>query len=206
MTMIDARTSHLAKIGAAIAVAFVLMAIIVGCGSQQAATPAKAGSTAKEGLPVAQSAMTTAAPDAKLLLVQTATGVTPTSTPVWTYLFGSPSSGKTYVVYVANGKTMNASEYGTAGLSKSEWAKVPTTDAWKIDSNTAYQTALTASGAKAAPPTYNMGLLTYIPASETSSTTKPFVWYISLAPNTSGITTGSVEVDAQTGAVIKPKP
>ena len=50
---------------------------------------------------------------------QTAQAVTPTATPVWGYLFGSPSTDKTFFVYVTAGRSMGAKQYGQAGLSAS---------------------------------------------------------------------------------------
>ncbi len=119
---------------------------------------------------------------------------------MWAFLFGSPSSDKTYVVYIAGGTTMSgAQEYGTAGLSAAEWAKVPGTEAWKIDSDAAYKKALEVSGAKGTPTGYMMGLLTYKPEADTS-TVEAFVWNVQFDPGDSGATTSSIKVDARTGA------
>jgi hypothetical protein len=174
------------------------MALLAGCG-QTPAAKIKGGPTALDNLAVARSALTTRAPDAKLLVVQTAQGVEPTGTPVWGYLFGSPSTDKIYIVYVAHGTSMGAQEYGKAGLSKAEWAKVPGTDSWKIDSPDAYSKALAASGAKGAPRAYMMGLMTYKPQVDTS-TAEPFVWSVRFDPGKSGATTRTIDVNANTGA------
>jgi hypothetical protein len=203
--MIHARNGRSAKIISILALVIALASVVVGCGSKTASTPSAsktvvAGATAKSGLSAAAAALTTTAPDAKLLVVQTDGAVTVTSAPVWSFLFGSPKSDKTYLVYVTDGKAGAASEYGTAGLSKKEWAVVPNADDWKIDSDAAYRTAQTAAGASTAGA-YTMGFLTHVPQSETSSTTKPFTWYVSFDP-ASGATTGTVEVDANTGAVV----
>lgn len=171
---------------------------VSGCGSKEA-TPKTSGS-AKGAITIARSALSTMAPDAKLLLVQTATATKPSAAPVWAYLFGSPETDKTYVVYVENGKAMPASEYGTAGLEASEWSSVPGIDAWKIDSDEAYTKALAASGAKGDPEAYDMGLLTYVPPSaNTSTTSEAFMWYVQFVPGTSGATDGTVQVNAKTG-------
>lgn len=186
---------------AVVFVALALAVVLVGCGDKD--EPAATSGSAMGGLDVARSAISTMAPDAKLLLVQTATSLAPTETPVWAYLFGSPTNDKTYVVYVSNGKTMQAAEYGTAGLSEKEWGEVPGTDDWKIDSAAAYDKAVDASGLSAAPSFYNMGFLTYVPSSDETNTTKPFVWHVQLIPSGSGDATASVRVDAKTGAAEK---
>jgi hypothetical protein len=130
---------------------------------------------------------------------------TTTSTPVWGYLFGSPTDNKTYLVYVKAGEVVSAAEYGTADFSASEWAAVPGTDAWKIDSDAAYEKALAVSGAKGTPAAFEMGILTYVPPSwEDSATTKSFVWNVMFEPGASGATTGVVEVDAVSGAAVAP--
>ena len=183
-----------------VAVLALAVTLLAGCGKTTGttSTPVPKGGTALGSLAIAKSSMTTTAPDAKLLVVQTAEAATPTSTPVWGYLFGSPANDKIWVVYVANGVSMGAQEYGTAGLSKTEWAAVPGTDGWTVDSDTAYTKALAASGAKGAPAAYMMGLLTFKPTSDTS-TVQPFVWSVQFDPGASGATTSSINVDAKTG-------
>jgi len=183
-----------------VAVLALAVTLLAGCGKTAGitSTPVPKAGTALGSLAIAKSSMTTTAPDAKLLVVQTAEAATPTSTPVWGYLFGSPANDKIWVVYVANGVSMGAQEYGTAGLSKTEWAAVPGTDGWTVDSDTAYTKALAASGAKGAPAAYMMGLLTFKPTSDTS-TVQPFVWSVQFDPGASGATTSSINVDAKTG-------
>ena len=183
-----------------VAVLALAVTLLAGCGKTAAttSTPVPKAGTALGSLAIAKSSMTTTAPDAKLLVVQTAEAATPTSTPVWGYLFGSPANDKIWVVYVANGVSMGAQEYGTAGLSKTEWAAVPGTDGWTVDSDTAYTKALAASGAKGAPAAYMMGLLTFKPTSDTS-TVQPLVWSVQFDPGASGATTSSINVDAKTG-------
>jgi len=202
--MIHSRTSRSARAIVTIAFALALVVALAGCGNKattDATQPAaQTGLSAKAGLPLAASALATMAPDAKLLVVQTADAVTTTSTPVWSYLFGSPKDDKTYLVYVENGKAMPASEYGTAGLKKAEWDKVPNADDWKIDSEAAAKSARAAAGASATSA-YTMGFLTYVPSDDKKTTTKVFTWYVSFDP-TSGATTGTVEVDANTGEVV----
>ena len=176
-----------------------LALLVAGCGSKSSGSTVEPGPTALGSLPAARSALSTMAPDAKLLVVQSAQAVTPTGTPVWAYLFGSPSNDKTFVVYMTGGQSMGAQEYATAGLSADEWKKVPGTDDWTVDSDTAYTKALAESGAKGDPAAYMMGLLTYKSAEDTS-TIKPFVWQVFFDPGKSGATTGAIEVDAKTGA------
>ena len=194
------RTGRLAGIVAAAVLAVVLLSMLTGCGNKsEKSTPT--GDTAQAYIPVARSALSTMAPDAKLLLVQMADATTPTSTPVWVYLFGSPKSDKTYVVYVDQGNAMPATEYGTAGLSADEWKKVPSEDTWKVDSDEAYDKALEASGAKGDPLAFFMGLQTYVPESiAATATVKPYIWYVSFDPGKSGATTSTIEVNAKTGS------
>lgn len=199
--MIHARISRIAKIGSGVALALALILAAAGCGSK-AANSAPANASARESLPVAVSALSTMAPDAKLLVVQTSGAATPTSTPTWSYLFGSPKTDKTFLVEVKGGKVVSADEYGAAGLTQPEWSAVPSADAWKIDSTDAYKKAVAASGAKSGEAAYSMGFLTYLPSSETTSGTKPFVWYVSFDPSTSGAGTGTIQIDAKTGTVI----
>lgn len=183
---------------AVLALALAGTAVLAACGSKAPDTTAK-GPTAKGGLAVARAALSTTAPDAKLLVVQTASAVTATATPVWGYLFGSPKDDKTYVVYVENGKATPAQPYGDAGLSATEWSAVPNTDAWKIDSDEAYKKAFAAAGGKGAPAAWAMGLVTYVPKAAATSTVQPFVWSVMFEPGASGIGTAPVEVDAKTG-------
>lgn len=200
--MTHARTSRPAKIVSILALVLALALTVAGCGKSAStdSKPATPAATAKAGLPVAVSALATTAPDAKLLVVQTEIPVTPTSTPVWGYLFGSQETDKTYLVRVSDGKAMPASEYGATGMNANEWAVVPNTDEWKIDSDAAYQKALPVAKAKTSAP-YTMGFLTYVPSSAANSATKPFVWYVSFDP-VSGASSGTVEIDAKTGAVL----
>jgi hypothetical protein len=174
--------------------------LLAGCsGTSGTSTTTKTGSTALAGLSAAKSALSTTSPDAKLLVVETAQAVEPTGTPIWAYVFGSPSTDKIFVVYLSNGQSMGAQENGTAGLSAAEWAKVPGTDAWKIDSDAAYKKALAASGATGTPAAYMMGFITYKAASDTS-TIEPFVWNVQFDPGTSGATPNTLNVNATTGA------
>ena len=178
-------------------VAVFSLAFISGCSSPD--DSAASGTTTVLGsLPVARSALSTTAPDAKLLLVQTATSATPTSSPVWAYLFGSPSTDVIYLVYAADGSVMSTQEYGTAGLTAEQWAEVPEDIAWAIDSDEAYTNALEVSGAEGDPAAYMMGIMSYKPADDTS-TVEPNVWNVWYDPGTSGATTSLILVDAESG-------
>lgn len=180
----------------AVAALVLVTLALAACG--QNSDSVKAGPTALGSLDAARSALSTTAPDAKLLVVQTAQATATTGTPVWSYLFGSPSTDKLYVVYLTGGKSMGAQEYGKVGLTKEQWAKVPTTDDLKVDSDEALKAALAASGAKGDPLAYMMGILTYKPETDTS-TIEPLVWTVQFDPGESGATTSSINVDAKTG-------
>lgn len=183
---------------ALVALALISAAALVGCGDKKEEQQ-PVGKTAKQGLAAARSALSTMAPDGKLLVVQTAAAVTPTSTPVWAYLFGSPKTDTVYVVYVQNGQPMGASQYGTGGLTAAQWAKVPSSDEWKVDSDEALRKALEESGAEGTPSGYVMGFVTFVPTQSGTQTVEPFVWNVSFDPGTSGAATGTIAVDARTG-------
>ncbi len=198
--MSDARTKRLAKIIWALTFAFALAMIVTGCTGDKEPEATETSSTAIGGIEAARSALSTIAPDAKLLVVQTAEGTTPTATPVWAYLFGSPATDATYLVYVTDGLVMSAAEYGTAGLAAEEWTLVPGLDDWLIDSDEAYDSALEISGATGDPTAYYMGLQTYLPASMAeTATAEVFTWYVYFDPGESGATTSTIRVDANTG-------
>ena len=184
------------------AVAFA--AVLTGCnGNKESATKADTD-TAMDGVKVAQSSLSTTAPDSKLLLVQTANVVTATSTPVWQYLFGSPKDGSIYAVTVKDGKVMTTQPYGTAGMDDAEWDKVPAASEWKIDSEEALANALKINEDNTKTTPWAMGFVTYVPKSAaTSATIAPFVWSVAFDPQGSGSNT--VDVDAKTGKAKKGK-
>lgn len=195
VTFMDKRTLQIGAFVIAIA-ALAAVAVFGGLGSG-GVTPSDA-STALGSLEVAESALSTTAPDARLLIVQMMASSTPTGTPEWAYLFGSPSTDMAYLVYTADGEIMTSMEYGSVGLSADEWDDVPETRAWKIDSDAAYEKALAASGAKGDPAGYFMGLMMY-KSSEDTSTVEPFQWNVWFDPGASGATTNLIVVDATTG-------
>lgn len=175
----------------------VVTAGLLGCNGGSG-TPSS-GPTALGSLSAAQSALSTMAPDARLLVVQTASSVTPTGTPVWVYLFGDPKTDKTYLVYATDGQPMGgAQEYGTAGLSETDWKDVPDEYEWTVDSDDAYSKALAASGATGDPAAYMMGLMTYKSSADTS-TVEPLVWNVWFDPGSSGATENTILVDAESG-------
>jgi hypothetical protein len=200
--------SRVAGVGAA-ALALVLVVGLAGCSSSgststgsSTTTPAMpTGSTAKGQLATAQSALSTMAPDAKLLLVTTAEIVSATSTPVWQYLFGSPKTDKTYSVTVMGGRAM-PQQYGDAGMTANEWMIVPSVAEWKVDSDAAVQTArelfAKAGGKKDAE--YVLGMVTYVPKSAGKSNLKGMTWAVSFNPVSVGkAPTTTVDVNARTG-------
>jgi len=202
--MIHTRVIDRAKMGAAIAVVLVALFLLAGCGKQAATptvTPPTTAASAKTGFPAAVSAISTTAPDAKLLVVQSATAISTTGTPVWSYLFGSPKTGKTYQVIVLSGKAIRTTEYGTADLTPAQWAQVPPVDKWKINSPEAYEKARATANANPSSA-YTMGFLMFLPPTAVGSKTKPLTWYVSFDPQTSNATTGTVGIDITTGAVV----
>lgn len=183
---------------AVVALVAAVAAGVVILGGHSASTTASDSSTAMGSYDVAQSALTTAAPDAKLLVVQMLQSVNATGTPYWAYLFGSPSTDMGYLVYATAGSVMTWSEYGSLGLSAAEWAKVPDVKGVKIDSDEAYSKALAVSGATGTPNGYFMGLMTYKSAEDTS-TVDPFQWNVWFEPGSSGATSNLILVDAKSG-------
>jgi hypothetical protein len=188
--------SRLAAVLLSVAMTVLLLMALVGCGGQ---APTAAG-TAKSSLALAQSRIATTAPDAKLLLVQTGNVVSATSTPVWTYLFGSPKTNTIYAVMIQNGTASGPMPYGNADLPAAEWAAIPTTtDAWKIDSDAAVAKAFAAAGSQGKSIPYAMGLVTYVPKN-TTATIEPFVWSVVLNPQANGgAVPKTINVNATTG-------
>lgn len=180
------------------------VALLPGCGTKGDTVPKtgsvpKTGPTALDNLGTARSALSTMAPDARLLTVRLAGDTLSVGQiPVWVYFFGSPSTDKGYIVGATDGLSMGAREVRTVGLSSSDWAAVPGTGSWKIDSDVAYTKALEVSGLSDRPKGYMMGVKTYRFSTDTS-TVEPFVWRVLLYPGVSGETTIHVDVNATTG-------
>ena len=193
------RISRLIVIG--MAAALVLGALSLG-GCKKSTTnsqaPASQQATAKAGFKTAQSVLSTTAPEAQLLLVQTAQVVTATETPVWEYIVGSPKTDKLYAIVVSHGLPQ-AQEYGAAELG-SEWSKVPSADAWKIDSDEALAKARAVYPNAKADTAYAMGMITYIPEAKKKPGSKAMTWFVQFDPQTQGsLPTSTVQVDATTG-------
>ncbi len=177
--------------------------LATGCARTSQGT-AKSGPTALDGLPAARAALSGTVPDAKLLVVHLRDPISPTTTPFWSYYFWSASAGRQYLVGVADGVVGHVESGGAAGPTASEWATIPGTDAWKIDSDEAYAKAFTASGLTSAPVTYMMGLETYKSANDTS-TVVPFSWRVKFFSAPGIVPTKIVDVNATTGETSVPK-
>lgn len=189
-------TARVTRGALVLALALALSVALLGC--NKTAEKATGGKTAMDNVEVAKSSLSTTAPDAKLLLVQTANVVTATSTPVWQYLFGSPKDGTIVAVTVENGKVTATQPYGSAGMDEAEWKLVPDSADWKIDSDKAFAAALKTDKKATDKTPWAMGFVTYIPKSAASSTTiDPFVWSVSLDPQ--GTAPSTVDVNAKTG-------
>lgn len=173
-------------------------ALTLGCTSNEEVP----GATSAMGdtLAVAQSAITSGVPDAKLLAVQTMRAVSTTSTIEWMYLFGSESECYTYTVFMQGDRAVCA-DYSPIAMTKEEWAAVPSLDTVAVDSDEAYARALAefADGKSAAP--YRIELLTYRPEDATP-TVDAMVWFVIFNPaGTASEGSTTYEVNALTGEV-----
>lgn len=200
-------TNSVIRLAVVAALALGLITGLAGCGGTKTATTTKpAGSTtatpsvtAKAALPMAESTLSTTAPDAKLLLVASGSAITPTTAPVWQYLFGDPKTGTTYVAIVRNGKASSL-KYGTTELSQKEWDAVPATDAWKIDSDAAVAKARTVYTEATDKTAYILGFVSYIPKAEKDVQTPAMTWSISFDPSSrTKSATATVNVSAVDG-------
>ncbi|MGV8084467.1 MAG: hypothetical protein AB2L09_12695 [Coriobacteriia bacterium] len=193
-----ARTGRFAKIALAAAFVLIFAAAIVGCGDKSDSSEGK--DTALGTLSVAQSSLSTMAPDAKLLVVQTANVASTTSTPVWAYLFGSPETDATYIVFVQEGEA-TPYEYGQASLTATQWADVPDTDEIKIDSDKAHDLAAAKLSEADRDAPWVMGLVTYLPSTQESGVTQ-MSWSVTFNPEAMDESDiKAYEVDARTGKV-----
>jgi hypothetical protein len=202
------RSAQLLRLGLALAIVLALGAI-AGCSpskpaeSTTAQTPVGPAAptvvlTAKQAYAVAISSLTSSMPDGKLLVAQVAAPVTATSTPVWEFLIGSPKTDKIVAVMVPNGQAQ-AQPYGTANLKAAEWASIPTTATWKIDSDAAIAKALALHpGGKSAG--YFIGFVTYVPKAKATPESKTMEWIVSFDPKAQGkAPTSTVDVNLTTG-------
>ena len=183
----------------------VVICALVGCGRtpKSADTTAKLATaaatvTAKRAYAIAQSALSTVAPDGKLLLGQSTPPIIPTPTRDWEFLIGSPKNDELYAVNVKDGSAQ-FEEYGAARFSASQWAAVPSLDDWKVDSDAALAKALTVhKEGKAAE--YFMGFVTYEPTSTPTSQSRFLKWVITFDSRLQGTApTSTVIVDMATG-------
>lgn len=188
------RTTFRQIAGTFVAAAFVYSALLVaGCKSPAPVSP----DTALGSASVAKSVLSTVAPDARLLVMQTARTVEPSGTPEWSFLFGSPAADSIYLVRVKGGQSLGYVNYGPGGIKLSEYANVPDVAECKVDSDEAYQAALEASNAEATPHPYMMAIQFYVPSSQPNSdTVKPMVWYVDLDTPSGPV---QIHVDAKTG-------
>lgn len=201
--MPSARALRITRLVLAAAALLTVAAVLAACGTTAAEKPAAASSsTARGGLEVASATLSTTAPDARLLLVQTVQPATETSGPVWGYLFGSQANDTTYLVYLQDGELIQVQEYGQVGLSPEQWAEVPGDDAWPIDSDQALDAVVKALGATSTPTAYVMGMQTYVPETTQTAAAKALTWYVSFEDQMlSGDASGTIMVDAKTGKV-----
>jgi hypothetical protein len=171
-----------------------MIALLAGC------TSAPSGTTAKAAYKLAMSSLSTMAPEGKLLIAQATEPINSrTTTAGWEFLVGDPKTNKVFAVIVSNGKAQ-AQEYGNAGLSASEWAKIPALSEWKIDSDKAIETAVKFYPAGSTAQFFP-GFVTYIPQSASQTdTVKPMTWVFDFDPATRGTApTNTVEVDLRSG-------
>lgn len=198
--MNDTRTGAWTRV---IVLAFVALslALLTGCGDDAPPEPAsEQRSTALANLEAAESAIETTAPDAKLLVVQTPSASAAGGNPLWVYTFGSPETGQMFTVSLANGTVMNTAPAGAAPLEAEEWASVPETAAWEIDSDEAYEAALEVADFESTPTGYSMVLETYVPRSAPAEpAVSAFVWYVSFRTGDGEELPTVVAVDARTG-------
>ena len=182
--------------------ALVVLPVMAGCSGIGSS---KAGGTAKQSLSVAESAVSTMAPEAKLLYVETAGNVLPNSMPTWTYIFGSPKTNKSYTTIVQGNTVTTTHETGDVTIDSDEWSSVPNLGDAKIDSDEAYDKALKASGVDLAPSGYSMLLVPYVTRSAGETvTTEPMKWYVTIQFDNDGKPMSVLsEVDAETGQAKK---
>jgi hypothetical protein len=169
-----------------------------GC-SSGAQAPVPGALTAKAAYKIAQSTLSTTAPDGKLLVLQAVEPITATSSPTWDFLIGSPKTDVVYQVVVKDGKG-ESQQYGKAGLTSAQWGEVPADTAWKIDSDVAIANALSVypNGKNAG---YIPGFVTYIPKDAAEyKQVKQMTWIINFDPASQGnAPTSTVEVDLASG-------
>lgn len=189
---------------AALCAAAMVATTLTGClpASTPAATttPKVPGISALGAYSAAFASARTAAPDVRFLLVQTAQLATTSPPASWTYLFASKSKKQIYLVGIAGGRASAPKTMGTSTLKATDYDKIPSPSAWRVDSAKAFDTAAaeyTKRTGKAPPVEYAMGLATFVP--NATSGIKPFVWSVTFAPVSQGAQPTEILVDAQTG-------
>jgi len=181
--------------------AIVALAFLTACGTDAAEPePAEEASTALANLSPAESAVATLAADAKLLVVQAPSASADGADPLWVFLFGSPETGQMFSVSIVNGVVMNTAAAGAAPLESAEWASVPETAEWEVDSDEAYEAAFAAAELEGTPTGYAMVMETYVPASAPPvPAVTAFVWYVTFTMPDAEAESPVVAVDARTG-------
>ncbi len=204
--MTKARIIRFLEIAAIAIVAFAIVFALGGCKKSADSSETPPGAlTAKSALPLAMSEISSGAPDAKLLLVQSRDIMTATSTPVWQFLIGSPKNNTIYAVTVESGEA-TSQLYGTADLPKEEWDAVPGVDEWKIDSDEAHKKALEVLKDGDAKTPYLMGFVTYVPKANADTNVRAGWWNISFDPKKiTKATTNTVEVNYNSGEAVVAK-
>ena len=173
--------------------------LVAGCSGTSTPTAASDASGAKQAVAVAMTTLSTAAPDPRLLVGQTAGAITATSVPVWQFLIGNPKTDMIYAVQVENGKGQ-WQPYGPASLTATEWAAVPPLSAWKVDSGEAHDKAV-ALHTSAKSAAYMLGFVTFIPKKSGATSTPAMTWFVAFDPSARGNDpTSTVNVDMSTGA------
>lgn len=148
---------------------------------------------------VAFSTLSTAAPDGIIMVAQTMQAYSPTATPAWQFLVGSPKSNSVFNVLVVDGQG-KFQPVGSVSFSPAQWEQVPRFSAWKLDSDIAREKAI-AVYPKGAKENYTVGMLAYRPVSGSDSTARPLQWRVTFDPAKRGnAATSTVLVDMATGA------
>lgn len=186
-----------------VCVSALVLATSVSCASKSgsgSAGKSAAGRPALAELPTADAAVKAKYPDAKLLVVQNGSTATATKDAMWVFTYGSPTTGGMYSVSVAQGKVVAFSEDdGVAPLHPDEWASIPDTKTWEVDSDKAYDKALKASGVKGTPASFSMLMETYVPKATTDEQVKAFMWYVAFQSADSKEAPQVITVDAKSG-------
>lgn len=201
-----------ARVGLALAI-LLTIGVLAGCNSNSKSPDDQAAKTdtskAKAAASLALSALTTAAPDGKVIVGQLVAPIAATATPMWEFLVGSPKNSKVYAVLVTGGKAQ-FKEYGKVSLEATQWAEIPNVKAWKIDSDVARDKAL-AVYPQGKDDRYNQGFITYVADPDREGAPKAMTWnitFISTSKNKgkSEVSSNTVLVDMVSGAAALVEP